>query len=116
MALALLYFNRFSALVNVVLWWIPLLYILYGYIFYNKIPQYPMYSIFKISLLLIGAITSFVLANVKEWNEMIEPERSQIYPTAPETDYYWLFHSLWHLLSQFAISYLFTEKIRIKVL
>lgn len=102
---ALVHYARFTVGANLVMWAIPFTFFIVS-IFKKKIAHFEVKTLAKVTVYLLVAVASFVLANFTGFNRHGDEERLRLSPSAPETDVYWLFHSLWHFFSQVAIGYL----------
>ena len=102
---ALVHFARFTVGANLILWALPFTFFMVS-LFAKKIVHFDLNVLVKVTIYLLIAVVSFVLANFTGFNRHSDQERLKLSPTAPETDVYWLFHSLWHFFSQVAIGYL----------
>lgn len=102
---ALVHFARFTVWANIALWAVP--FTLFMFCLWKKqVAHFEASTLVKVTLYLLISVASFVLANFTGFNRLPDAKRLAINPTAPETDVYWLFHSLWHFFSQVAIGYL----------
>lgn len=90
---------RFTVTANIVLWFIPFAFFLY-HLYKGKVRHFTLSTLMKVGLLLTISVSSFVLGNYTGWNDPIR------HPNAPDGDFYWMFHSLWHFFSQIAIAVL----------
>lgn len=102
---ALVHTARFTVEANLALWGVPFTFFMVS-LFSKQIVQFEYRTLLKVTLYLLIAVASFVLANFTGFNRQPDDERLRLSPSAPETDVYWLFHSLWHFFSQVAIGYL----------
>jgi uncharacterized membrane protein len=106
---ALVHFARFTVGANIALWAVPFTFFMVS-LFSKKIVSFDVSTLGKVTIYLLIAVASFVLANFTGFNRLSDEERLRLSPSAPETDVYWLFHSLWHFFSQVAIGYLLLAK------
>lgn len=102
---ALVHFARFTVTANIILWAIPFAFFTFCF-FTKRIAQFDTKTLASVTIYLLVAVASFVLANFTGFNQHGDEVRLKLSPSAPETDVYWLFHSLWHFFSQLAIGYL----------
>src|SRR5690606_8148433 len=96
---------RFTVTANIALWAVPFTFFMIC-LFKRQVAHFEVATLVKVTLYLLISVASFVLANFTGFNRFPDSERLRLSPTAPETDVYWLFHSLWHFFSQVAIGYL----------
>ena len=102
---ALVHYARFTVHANLILWAFPFSFFLFSMIM-KKTRHIQPAILIKVIVNLAVAVISFVLANFTGFNRENDSIRYKNNPSAPETDIYWIFHSLWHLFSQIAIFYL----------
>lgn len=102
---ALVHFARFTVSANLIMWAIPFTFFMVS-LMRRKIVAFKSDTLVKVTIYLFVAVISFILANSPFLDLLPLHSRLSISPSAPETDFYWLFHSLWHLFSQIAIGYL----------
>lgn len=107
---ALIHKYRFTVEANMILWLLPVIFFLYNVVFKKNYVKYHIKTLIKITVLLILSVLFFILGNYTGFNQDEGEIRELRSPTVPDTDFYWLFHSLWHIFSQIAIGLIILEK------
>jgi len=78
--------------VNIILWLVPVLFFLYRIFIAKAVLPYTNGALLQIGGTMIVAIVCSILGNYDGWNKIQDKEaRLTRFPSAPETDYYWLF-------------------------
>lgn len=105
----LIYSARFTVSANVILWALPCMY--FGYhLLTGRVHHFNPLKLTIVTVLLLIAVFSFILGNYTGWNQL------KRHANAPDSDFYWLFHSGWHFFSQMAIGLLMYGNRKEKVL